>query len=411
MSMAHDHMKARIRSFRVQANPEMHDRTLRDVLAAHEQSRDMGSAIFRSGKGAATTMLDGTAPAREALLPVRKGKKSIMKTLKRFTPAAAACIVIGIAAVVAFLSLGNGGATIAWADVRAAVEQAQSVCFKMTFRLGRETVTWNVMYVEPGLTRSETPEGISIMDWPAGRILSLTPKAKSAHTTVISGMGNPYHRNWLADLKEIVGSEQAEDLGEKSIAGRSVKGWRVVDDEGTTTVWADAKTAALVQVGVKSDEMNFVMSDFELNRELDRSLFSLKPPDDYKLHTTSTMNASDPSLRDVAELLALCARGNNGVMPDDLNIDKGEFWKTFATIKWTRDDDRGALQATVSRAVSFLYLRLGGWTYAGTGVKVGDADTAVFWYKPKDADTYKVIFGDLSIKDVAEEDIPKEPEK
>jgi hypothetical protein len=47
--------------------------------------------------------------------------------------------------------------------------------------------------------------------------------------------------------------------------------------------------------------------------------------------------------------------------------------------------------------------------YAGKGVKLGDAETAIFWYKPEDSETYKVIYGDLSIKEVAEEDLPAEP--
>ena len=137
--------------------------------------------------------------------------------MNRITKIAAMFVVIaGIAGASAWLVVG--GSTIAWADVQAAIENARSVYFKMTFRLGQETVSWNVMYVEPGLTRSETPDTISIIDWPSGRILSLTPKTKSAHTTVISGMENPYHRNWLADLKEIVGSKQAEDMGKTNIA-------------------------------------------------------------------------------------------------------------------------------------------------------------------------------------------------
>jgi hypothetical protein len=35
----------------------------------------------------------------------------------------------------------------------------------------------------------------------------------------------------------------------------------------------------------------------------------------------------------------------------------------------------------------------------------GDTDKAVFWYQPKDAETYRVIYGDLSVEDVAPESI------
>jgi len=37
--------------------------------------------------------------------------------------------------------------------------------------------------------------------------------------------------------------------------------------------------------------------------------------------------------------------------------------------------------------------------YAGKGVSLGAADTPIFWYRPKDAKTYRVIYADLSVCD------------
>jgi hypothetical protein len=45
------------------------------------------------------------------------------------------------------------------------------------------------------------------------------------------------------------------------------------------------------------------------------------------------------------------------------------------------------------------------WRYAGEDVKFGDAQTAIFWYRPEGSETYRVIYGDLSVKDIAPEDI------
>ena len=47
------------------------------------------------------------------------------------------------------------------------------------------------------------------------------------------------------------------------------------------------------------------------------------------------------------------------------------------------------------------------WHYAGKDVKLGDVDTAIFWHRPADSETYRVIYGDLSVKDVAPENLPK----
>ena len=40
-------------------------------------------------------------------------------------------------------------------------------------------------------------------------------------------------------------------------------------------------------------------------------------------------------------------------------------------------------------------------------VKFGDADSPVCWYRPDGSDTYRVIYGDLTVKDVAVENLPK----
>lgn len=45
--------------------------------------------------------------------------------------------------------------------------------------------------------------------------------------------------------------------------------------------------------------------------------------------------------------------------------------------------------------------------YAGADVKFGDSDKAIFWYRPEGSETYRVIYGDLSVKDISEENLPK----
>jgi len=47
------------------------------------------------------------------------------------------------------------------------------------------------------------------------------------------------------------------------------------------------------------------------------------------------------------------------------------------------------------------------WRYAGEDVKFGDAGTPIFWYRPERAETYRVIYGDLSVMDVSPKNLPK----
>jgi hypothetical protein len=39
--------------------------------------------------------------------------------------------------------------------------------------------------------------------------------------------------------------------------------------------------------------------------------------------------------------------------------------------------------------------------YAGKGVSLGAADKPIFWYRPKDAKKYRVIYADLSVREAA----------
>jgi hypothetical protein len=69
-------------------------------------------------------------------------------------------------------------------------------------------------------------------------------------------------------------------------------------------------------------------------------------------------------------------------------------------LKYTMKMSRGMMFATLLSAESNSH-------YAGQNVKHGDADTAIFWYQPEGSETYRVIYGDLSVKDVAPENLPQ----
>ena len=47
------------------------------------------------------------------------------------------------------------------------------------------------------------------------------------------------------------------------------------------------------------------------------------------------------------------------------------------------------------------------WHYAGMDVEFGDSEKAIFWYRPEGSITYRVIYGDLSVKDVSPDNLPK----
>jgi hypothetical protein len=46
------------------------------------------------------------------------------------------------------------------------------------------------------------------------------------------------------------------------------------------------------------------------------------------------------------------------------------------------------------------------WHYAGAGVKLNTPDTPIFWYRPQGAEKYRVIYADLSVREVPPEEVP-----
>ena len=49
----------------------------------------------------------------------------------------------------------------------------------------------------------------------------------------------------------------------------------------------------------------------------------------------------------------------------------------------------------------------GEWTYRGKGMRLGETETPIFWYRPKGSETYRVIYGDLHVENVYPEDLPE----
>jgi len=83
---------------------------------------------------------------------------------------------------------------------------------------------------------------------------------------------------------------------------------------------------------------------------------------------------------------------------------RGEFGKGETTEQQRKQD-----AMTMHRGIMFLTQLPAdnNWRYAGENVRFGDAGTAIFWYRSEGSRTYRVIYGDLSVQDVAPENLPK----
>jgi outer membrane lipoprotein-sorting protein len=346
---------------------------------------------------------------------------------------AAATFVVAIVGVVAWFH--GGGATPALADFFAPILDAKTAKYKMTCVERGGTDTAEVMVLAPNRVRVEyempnKTKAIQIVDGDKGKILMLNPVRK--HATLATFTNQPKERahgnaiflelrSQLLDARDRPDFKR-EPLGEKDIDGRHVVGYRLTGKGMVMDLWGDPKTGLPVRIegsAPSSPRTKIVYTDFVFNVDLDESLFSLEPPAGYKILNLK-LEISPAEEKDLVETLRRYTQLSGGSFPDafDARAIRHLFRKHWeeshpkANPKTNRklfeqqwDEQRQAQldESTKStHGISFVFDRLppeADAHYAGKGVALGAAGKPIFWYRPKDAKKYRVIYGDLSVRD------------
>jgi hypothetical protein len=155
------------------------------------------------------------------------------------------------------------------------------------------------------------------------------------------------------------------------------------------------------------------MKNFQLDPPIDDSLISMDVPPGYTLGQTD-FDMSDATEQDFIESLRIWAEVmRDGMFPEAIGTENVMKQMPLLGEKMMALNlsEEEATQMGMSFGKGMLFhqiLETGGeWHYAGAGVKLGDAEKEIFWYKLKDSENWRVIYGDLSVKDVAPENLPK----
>jgi len=218
---------------------------------------------------------------------------------------------------------------------------------------------------------------------------------------------------------------KVERLGTETINGRRAEGFRVQLGAVEVKIWADPKTMLPVRVeqtSTSGPKVHIVMTDFQVDVDLDESLFTLEVPKDYTVQQTTQLDLAKKPIAYLAETLKMVAEENNSVFPPTLRGEEGIDGIMQRAAK--RDAEKvGEDTATVLKRVSDLAMKLGGtfgflyslspendWHYAGKDVKLNTPNRPIFWYRRNKASTtYFVLYADLSVKEVPSEQAPKAP--
>jgi outer membrane lipoprotein-sorting protein len=337
-----------------------------------------------------------------------------------------AVAIVIIVSVVAGIHFLGSTESLAWADVVRPILTARTVIFNLVMTEGENTPFYKVMNMGTQRVRMEvlSPDGktvqvITIIDYDSSQILQLIPDQQTALLIDLKDVPEDIPddniletmRNGITELQNDP-DVSIEPLGEKEIDGRIAKGFRATGPDEEFTVWADPQTALPIRTEQKWLQLQFVCTDFQFDVEMDESLFSMEIPEGYSAPTTGELSIEGSTDQDLVTTLRIWAEVilddvfpkdfTGQVYVDDVNKNRKKFAKL---------QDKEKVELAMKIQPGFIFVLTlkeeNDWHYVGGNVKLGDAESPVCWYKPTGSQTYRVIYGNLTLKDIAPEDLPE----
>ena len=354
--------------------------------------------------------LKAAAKATQAL----KTRRTIMKS--PMTKIAAAAVIL---IAVVLIGINPFGSTVTWAQVIEPILNASTVVFDMILGTDDTGIVSHEIVVGSRMrkTLSNMPNMTMIIDTDNAKLLGLDSEAKTAVYVDITGDLGDRHRSYIKFVRQIIHQlqdGQVEELGEQVIDGQKVVVFVGRGQNEQVTIWADPQTAHPIRIEAKiGQEFSFTMKNFEFDADMDESLVSMDVPEGYTLQKTDVPlgNATEEdfieSLRIWAEIIG------DGTFPEAIGSQCAmeDMPTLIQKVEAMQITEEQGTQIGMGFARGLMFHQMlenqgGDWHYAGAGVKLGDAQTVIFWYQPQGSATYRVIYGDLSVKDVAPEDLP-----
>jgi Putative zinc-finger len=386
----------------------LHERLVHNgkVLAQSNLENDVMNRIVREQN----VQLKTAARATKAL----GLRRTIMKSPITRIAAAAAVIIVAALGVHYIMA-----PSVTWARVIEPILNAKTVVFDLI--IGREDAGMVSHEIVLGSrirrTMSNMPNLTMIIDLDKAKLLALDTEAKTAFYADIKGDLEERTRSYIKFVRQIIRQlqdGQVEQLGEQVIDGQKAVGFKGRGQNEEVTIWADAQTALPIRIEAQiGQKLSFIMKNFEFDVPLGESLVSMNVPDGYTLKKTD-IGLGNATEQDFVESLRIWAEIiGDGTFPQTIGTESAmkEMPVLVQKLAAMHVSEEKGMQIGMSFGKGMLFHQIlesqGQWTYAGAGVKLGDAGKAIFWYQPQGSATYRVIYGDLSVKDVRPENLPK----
>jgi hypothetical protein len=261
---------------------------------------------------------------------------------------------------------------------------------------------------------SSVPGMTMVIDLENSKMLVLNDDKTAAYVDITGEVGER-HQSFVKFLRQVITKlrDNHQNLGEQEIGGLKAVVFEAKGPNEHIKIWADPETALPVRIELTLGQMYAVLKNFQINPPVDDALVSMEVPEGYTL-AKADLDMTDVTEKDLIESLRVWAKViRDGTFPDEIGSESAMKVVSVLGQKLMTSDlsKEQATQMGLSFGKGMMFHQIlqtqGQPHYAGQGVKLGDASKAIFWYKPQGSATYRVIYGDLSVKDVAEENLPK----
>lgn len=349
-----------------------------------------------------------------------QGTEIMRRPIPRLIAFTTACL-----AIAAIWMVVPGGQTIAQAfnKLATAIVDAKSAKFQMEVAVeGQPRQSFQAWFLAPGKYRQELLGMVNIVDLNAGKIMNVIPSQKKVMIMNIKpdqkaqGQGQGSN-DYFERLRELLAKsrdakdEQYKPIGTKEIDGKQAVGFRLDSPAAAVTLWGDAATGTPVRIeslwsGIPLTEV--AMSHFEINVPVKESLFDMTPPEGYKVQSID-VDASPAQEQDLLTAFATSCELNDGQFPESLDTTGVvkfiiKFGMKHGGEKISDEDQQQLMKHSlvIGRGFGFaLQMPESAEThYAGKNVKRDAKDAPIFWYKAAGKTTWRVIYADLTAKDV-----------
>ena len=390
----------------------LHDRLVTNgkAVAQSNLEKDVMNQVIREQN----IRLKAAARATDALTIRRTIMRSPIVKI-----AAAAVIIIAV-----LIGINPLKSTITFADVVKPLLNARTLILDVIVNIGSDVDedTDPVMHdviVDQRIRRviSTQEHLVNIFDTENAKLLTLHTEGNIAVYSDIQGQVQDMTKNYVTVLLDIITNIQnnpdfeAEKIGEKEINGQNCVGFVARN----LTIWADAETGLPVRIEAQEPGLTAIYKNLQFNIPVEEleSQVSMEIPDGYKLVESKggEFDMGTPTEQDLVECLRIWAEDlSDGSFPETIGMT--EFTKQLPQVEGKLAESVASAEEGTQKGMSLgkgmlFHMGLQNRHYAGSGVKVGEADKAIFWYLPDGSETYRVIYGDLSVKDVTPENLPK----